>query len=238
MRKRKISVCLASYNGENYIEEQINSILCQLDNGDELIISDDSSTDNTVEIIKNLEDNRIVLLVDQKFKSPIFNFENALNYCNGDFIFLSDQDDKWRENKVEVTLKYLNDYDLVVSDCQIINENDEIINESFFALNGSKEGLLKNIVKNSYLGCCMAFKRRVLEKALPFPDLLPMHDWWLGLIGEIYYKTFFASEKLIYYRRHQNNASSTSDKSSNNIFKKLNFRIKMIWELIRTIYKK
>ncbi len=238
MAKINISVCLASYNGGKYIKEQLFSILDQIGENDELIISDDSSTDNTIEIIKNLNDKRIVLIEKQQFKNPIYNFENALNYCKGEYIFLSDQDDKWDDNKLEVTLKYLKNYDLIVSDCHVVNEKCDVIFDSFFALNGSKKGLLKNIVKNSYLGCCMAFRRRVLIKALPFPSSLPMHDWWLGLIGEMYFKTHFAPEKLIFYRRHQTNASSTSDKSSNNIFKKFNLRIQMIRGLITTIYKK
>lgn len=237
MSKINITVCLASYNGEKYIKDQILSILGQIGEKDELIISDDSSTDNTIEIIQSLNDKRIVLFEKQKFKSPIYNFENTLNYCNGEYIFLSDQDDMWKKNKVAITLKYLNNYDLVVSDCEIINENGNRVFDSFFALNGSKKGLLKNIAKNSYLGCCMAFRRKVLSKALPFPNYLPMHDWWLGLIGEIYYNTYFIPEKLLYYRRHQNNASSTSAKSNNNFLRKLTLRIKMIWELLKTIQR-
>ncbi|MDE5758415.1 MAG: glycosyltransferase, partial [Allobaculum sp.] len=90
-----ISVCIATYNGERYIETQIRSILDQLNEDDEIIISDDSSTDRTLDIIRSLNDSRIKLFAGNKFHSRTFNFENALKQATGDFIFLSDQDDIW-----------------------------------------------------------------------------------------------------------------------------------------------
>jgi len=109
----KISVCMASYNGEKYIRQQIDSILPQLGESDELIISDDSSTDDTISVVKSINDNRIKLIKDQKFKSPVSNFENAIKNATGDFIFLCDQDDIWQPNKVESVLPFLKQYDLV-----------------------------------------------------------------------------------------------------------------------------
>ena len=103
-----ISVCIATYNGEKYIREQLDSILPQLGLDDEVIISDDSSTDNTLKIIEEYNDCRIKIFSNNKFYSPILNFENALKKAQGDFIFLSDQDDIWKSNKVEVVMKYLN----------------------------------------------------------------------------------------------------------------------------------
>ena len=96
-----VSVCLASYNGEKFIKQQIDSILCQLGKHDEIIISDDSSTDRTVQIIKNYNDPRIKLIEDCKFQSPIFNLENALKQAKGDYIFLSDQDDFWESKNTK-----------------------------------------------------------------------------------------------------------------------------------------
>ena len=88
-----ISVCMATYNGEKYIEEQLKSILSQLGENDEVIVSDDSSTDNTLAIVESFNDVRIKIFPNNKFHSPIFNFENALKQATGDYIFLSDQDD-------------------------------------------------------------------------------------------------------------------------------------------------
>lgn len=223
----KISVCMATYNGERYVAVQLTSILNQLSDGDELIISDDSSIDNTTTIIKSFNDNRIKLYENQQFKSPIFNFENALKHANGEYIFLADQDDIWIPRKVEIFKKYLNDYDLVLSDANIIDDSGKEIYESFYRVNASNGGLLKNMVKNSYLGCTMAFNRKILEKSLPFPKDLPMHDWWMGLIAEVYGKTCFVDDKLISYRRHGNNASPTGEKSKYSIIKKIQFRLIM-----------
>src|SRR5579871_1607034 len=109
-----ISVCMATYNGERYILKQLQSIISQLSENDEIVISDDSSTDNTINIIKSFNDSRIRLYENNKFGSPIFNLENALKHAKNDFIFLSDQDDLWESNKVKTLVEKLNQYDLVL----------------------------------------------------------------------------------------------------------------------------
>jgi glycosyltransferase involved in cell wall biosynthesis len=177
----RISVCITSYNGGAYLEKQLSSIIKQISNNDEIIISDDGSTDNTIEIIKGFNDPRIKLFNNYKGNNLIDNFENALTKASGEYIFLSDQDDIWETDKIDIMLGYLQQHDLVVSDCSIIDLNDNIIQDSFFKLRNSGKGILKNIKKNSYMGCCMAFNRFVLEKALPLPKKMPMHDWWIGI---------------------------------------------------------
>src|SRR5687768_2114930 len=119
----KISVCIATYNGEKYNTEQLESILRQLPSDAEVIISDDSSTDNTLQIIDSFNDSRIHVWPNQKFRSPIFNFENALKHSHGDYIFLSDQDDIWMPDRIKKMLPLLNEFDLVVSDCKVVNDN-------------------------------------------------------------------------------------------------------------------
>ncbi len=238
MKKPRISVCLASYNGEKFIEQQISSILSQLGEYDELIISDDSSKDGTISIIDKFRDKRIKLISNQSFKNPVFNFENALRHANGEFIFLSDQDDLWIDSKVQFILNALKRFDLVVTDCQVIDNNGKILHESFYSINNSKHGLLNNLLRNSYLGCCMAFRKEVLKLALPFPKKIPMHDWWLGLVGELFYETHFLKQKLILYRRHGENASSTSGKSTNPFMIKLYFRLRLLWELLKLYWRR
>jgi glycosyltransferase involved in cell wall biosynthesis len=228
---------MATYNGEKYIKEQLDSILSHLKENDEVIVSDDSSSDKTVEIIKAYNDSRIKIIENQKFQSPISNFENVLKHASGDIIVLADQDDIWKPNKIETIKKYMQEYDLVLSDADIIDEQGNILQESFYALNGSKSGFIKNIVKNSYLGCAMAFNRKVLEKSLPFPKDLPMHDWWVGLVAELYGKVYFIENKLISYRRHGNNVSLTGEKSKYFFTKKIMFRIIMIKNLLLRYFK-
>ena len=215
----KISVCMATYNGEPYIKDQLSSIVSQLGPKDELIISDDNSTDKTIDIIKNFNDPRIKLFLNN-FRNPIFNFEFALGMCKGELIFLSDQDDLWEPDKVKTVSELLKKYDLVVTDCRVIDYQGSITHDSFYDLRGSGKGFLKNFFKNSYLGCCMAMTRQIVKKSLPFPKRIPMHDIWIGMIGELFGNTFFCSQKLVKHRRHGGNKTFTAEISSNSLYRK------------------
>lgn len=233
-----ISVCMASYNGAAFIERQILSILSQLDEDDELIISDDSSTDATVSIIKDLNDPRIKLYIGC-FHSPTYNFENALLKAKGDYIFLSDQDDQWLPNKVEVCMGYLKKYDCIVSDCYVVNRDMQIMSNSFYIHNRTRFGKNYNLlVSNGYLGCCMAFNKRVLEKSLPFPLNLPLHDLWIGNIAAYGFKLKYIPEKLIYYCRHGDNASPAGETSNFSLTKKITIRLVVIYNLVRYLLLK
>jgi len=225
-------VCIATYNGEKYIKKQLDSIVKQLDFEDEVIISDDSSTDATVNILKSYEDPRIRIFLDQKFRSPIFNFEHALSLARGEFIFLSDQDDLWLNNKVNMMLAALRESDVVISNCRIIDGNDNVIEDSFFKINGSGRGLLRNLWKNSYLGCCLAVRKGVLKKTLPFPKDIPMHDWWIGIVAEAFFRITIIHEPLMHYRRHGINATPTGEKSHFSYWRRLLFRLKLVKGLI------
>lgn len=185
--------------------------MSNLKQNDEIIISDDGSTDNTVEIIKKYEDNRIKILNGPK-NGVKKNFENAIRNCTGDIIFLADQDDIWKENKVKKVIEQFEKNDevtLVIHDATVFNSEDEsIIYESFFKYRNSGKGIIKNIYKNTYIGCCMAFKNEVIKSVLPIPNNIEMHDQWIGIINEKKCgKSLFLPEKLIRYRRHLNNVS-------------------------------
>ena len=97
----KISVCIATFNGEKYISSQLDSILNQVVPVHEIIISDDMSTDNTIEIIKNCNNPIIKIFINKERLGVAKNFENAIKHANGDFIFLCDQDDIWLKNKTQ-----------------------------------------------------------------------------------------------------------------------------------------
>lgn len=223
-----VSVCMATYNGEAYIEQQLHSILKQIRVDDEIIISDDFSKDRTCEVIKSFEDERITLLENKTQSGVIRNFEKALQLSKGDYIFLSDQDDVWLDNKVKVFLQYLKKYDVVQSDAAVVNSKLEVLYPSYFDLTGSDTGLIKNLWKNNYIGCNMAFRRKVLDIALPFPKDIPMHDMWIGITGEFLFKTYFIGDKLLLYRRHNSTASQTGFKSPFTLEQKIKFRINVI----------
>lgn len=197
-----ISVCVATYNGEKYVAEQLRSILPQLGKDDEVVVSDDGSTDRTLQIIDDLRDPRIRVLhsTARYFK---WNFHNALLAAKGDVIFLSDQDDVWLPDKVQKCLQALQEADMVVHDSRVVDDDLRELYPSFFRFYGSGPGLLKNALNNTYFGSCMAFKRQILEAALPFPETNEIgHDIWLGLVAEMTGKVRFLEEPLLLYRRH------------------------------------
>jgi len=244
-----ISVCMATFNGAKYIQKQIDSILIQLSQQDELIISDDGSTDPTVEIINNFHDDRIKLLSHKSnkkllrsksgtFKEVAANFENALNVARGDFIFLSDQDDIWSKNKVKRCLELMETYDIVMTNFSIINENDTITTMKFYNKSPINQALLKNIKASHFLGCCMAFNRSVLNYVLPFPKKLVGHDFWIGCLGVLKFKFCFIDEPLHSYRRMGENVSTSTGKSKNLLIYKLYYRIVFLFQILCHLIKK
>ncbi|KAF0218730.1 MAG: family 2 glycosyl [Geobacteraceae bacterium] len=204
--EESISVCMATYNGERYVRRQLESILTQLGPDDEVVISDDSSTDKTVAIIKDFHDPRIRLYENNTFHSPIFNFENALTKATGDIIVLSDQDDVWLDNKVAVIREKFaarpHRFYLIALDGYVVDADEAVIGDSIFGRLNAGPGFFKNIFDNRYPGCCLAFSRELLSVALPFPKRIPMHDMWLGQLCELMGKTEFVPVKTIKYRKH------------------------------------
>lgn len=230
---KRISVCIPMYNGERFLLAQLESIMAQLDESDEVIVSDDGSTDGSRALVTALNDPRIAVVEGPKAGNPAQNVAHALSKAQGNYIFLADQDDVWLPNKVAVVLEQLKYYDLVLHNCRVTNENLEPIVSSFFEQHGSVPGFWNNWWRNHFLGCCMAFRREVLNKALPFPRPLPMHDSWLGLVASAWYRVGFIQEPLLLYRRHGSNASSTSAPSSRSFTAQLADRF---WLLIGFTY--
>jgi len=211
MSNIRVSVAMATYNGEKYIEEQIDSILVNLNENDELIISDDGSTDKTIEIIKRyIEKDDRIKLYDGPHNGVKQNFANAVEKSMGKYIFLTDQDDVWMANKLEEVLNVFesnNDITLVIHNCEIVDKKLEKTNINFFEFRNSGVGIVKNIWKNTYIGCCMAFKSEMKNKILPIPNDIEMHDQWIGILNERYGKNKFLDKCLIKYRRHEDNVS-------------------------------
>lgn len=227
-----ISVCIATYNGQRFIERQITSILSQIDEDDEVVVADDGSTDDTLTILRGLNDPRIRIIDGAHRHSPTWNFEKALEQARGEYIFLADQDDVWMPDKVEVSMRYLQKYDCIISDNVTVDSNDNVICESFYKANRTRPGKYYNLLlKNGYLGCCMAFRRNVLKASLPFPADIPMHDIWIGNVAAFKYSVCFIPEKLMHYNRHGDNASTASAPSRYSLWKKINFR----WQIIHHI---
>jgi glycosyltransferase involved in cell wall biosynthesis len=228
-----VSVCMAVHNGELFLRQQLDSILDQLKNEDELVISDDASTDSSVEIIKSYQNSKVRLLPAHRFGSPIKNFEYAIMNSKNEIIFLADQDDIWCEHKISTMANELAMYDLVVCDCRLIDEKGKVIRNSFFEKNNSHNGLVKNLLKNSFVGCCMAFHRKVLKKVLPFPQNILMHDQWIGLVAQKHFRVKFIPQTLVDHRRHGRNYSSTGESSKNSWNKKVISRFQLAKTLLK-----
>ena len=229
LKNTRCSIVMATYNGEKYIKEQIDSILVNMNSEDELIISDDGSTDATLNIINQYNDNRIRLIQGPK-KGVKQNFANAIEKTKGKYIFLSDQDDIWEINKIEAVLKEFKHASVVIHDAEVVDENLNTTMSSFFNYRNSGKGVIKNIYKNTYIGCCMAFKADLKKYILPIPNNIEMHDQWIGILGEIKGEgSVFLNQKLIKYRRHSSNVSQMKHYV---ILKMISNRINLIFMLI------
>lgn len=215
---------MATYNGEKYIREQVLSILNQLGQDDELIVSDDGSKDKTLQVLEEFNDPRIKIINGPR-RGLTYNFENAIKNAVGDFIFLTDQDDVWEPKKVERMVAALQTVDLVVCDAWICDENAASTGKSLYDICKPHKGFWLTLYHTTYIGCCTAFSRKILKKLLPFPPHIVMHDYWIGQIADLYYKTTFIPDKLLRYRRHGDNTSAlTTGKSPLSLFQKLAYR--------------
>ena len=217
-----VSVAIAAYNGEKYIKEQLESILNQSGIVDEVIICDDKSTDDTVKICKDfIEQNGLdnwFVFENEVNKGYCHNFYGAIDKCKGDVIFLADQDDKWRENKVERMIKTLKDNkDIYVlsSRYDVIDSNGNIMyNTGIPYLGEIFDSSIEYLDFNSFIGCSyirgfsICFKKEIKEKLKPldFKSLLS-HDWYICMLGTLLSKTAVLNEKLGFYRYHFDNLS-------------------------------
>ena len=227
-----IDILLATYNGEKYLKEQIESILNQTYSNIRLIISDDCSTDKTKEIIKEYEkkDNRIIGYFHEINLGYVKNFEFLLSKVENEIYMLSDQDDVWLPTKVEHTYKKLKetDADLVFTDLEVVNEKLETIYPSFndFMLLSRKIKKYLHSYRLQYLyncvtGCTLISKSKWIKEIVPIPtdSKYLIHDYWMGLIIALKGKLTYMPETYIKYRQHGNNQVGT-DKISHG-FKKI-----------------
>jgi GT2 family glycosyltransferase len=230
----RVSVCMATYNGERYIVEQLKSILMQLSPTDEVIIVDDASRDRTAEMIRELGDDRIRVISHEQNLGVLRTFEDAIRRAEGDILFLSDQDDLWVATKVSTVLRTFRlhpDVDIVASDAALIDENGAHLGPSYYAQRGKfRSGVLSNVLRCSYLGCTMAFRSRIRARILPFPtEADVLHDLWIGTSNSLAGgKTLYIDCPLVLYRRHDSNATGN---------KRLPFahQIQIRWDLCRSL---
>lgn len=211
----RASVAMAVYNGERFLNEQIRSILDMMSDEDELVISYNKSSDKTLEIIKEFEkkDSRIhvYLCVDRCVDK---NFQNAVEHCRGKYIFFSDQDDIWIDDKINFCVRELekSGKSMLLHDGYSVDEKSTkiigtLFNETKINVDPISVWIGERRMGGKSLGCCMVFDRQYIPVIIPFPD--KSHDVWtiniLSRIGGIH----VVYNKLIKHRIHDRNVSPT-----------------------------
>lgn len=209
-RSPKVSVALAAHNGERYLTQQIESILSQLGDEDELVISDDGSMDATASIVDNFsERDARVRFVSSDRNGIVANFNNAIAHCNGDVIFISDQDDVWLDGKREKVLEAFgrSGADLVIHNGRHVDANGSVISDPFFTMWRVGPGLVQNFMMPRYSGCCMALSREALSYVMPMPTYVENYDHWIGMACEALGTVEFIDDVLLDHRIHDSNVT-------------------------------
>jgi glycosyltransferase involved in cell wall biosynthesis len=215
-----VSIVMAVCNGERYLPEQIASILQQAYLNWELLILDDASSDATQKIIRNFErqDARIHCYFNEKNLGVNKSFEKLISLASGSYIALADQDDIWLPTKIQKQVEVLQNSEAVIlcfHDAELMDAEGNQIAESFWQRNGMKifsgnifrtEKISQSIVEKNFVsGCMTLFKKELIKYALPFPETVQFHDWWLGFVAAIWGEIKPVTQSLIRYRQHENN---------------------------------
>ena len=215
-----IAIALATYNGERYIDEQLESISRQTRVPDELIISDDASDDTTVEIIKNFSNNvsfPVRLDINQERLGSTRNFEKAIRACNSDIIFLCDQDDVWYPEKIDrIEECFMNNTEAgaVFTDADIVNQDLHIFGPQLWKkvrFNSRERAQVESrdaftvLLKHSVVtGATMAFRSKYRDLVLPIPEIW-VHDAWIALLVSASSYLIAIPTPMVAYRQHSSN---------------------------------
>lgn len=213
----KVSVCLASYNGEAFLARQLESILRDLAPGDEIVLSDDGSTDRTVAIAREIGDDRLKVHAFAQNLRHVGNFERAFGLATGDLIFLADQDDIWvagKRDKVVAEFVRSPTIVMVVHALRLIDANDRVIAPRSAVWARSDAGcrpraayLIRQLIKNQVTGCATALRRDLFDILLPFPKMVYAHDHWMSVAAPFLGDVLFLDEALVDYRQHDANVT-------------------------------
>jgi len=217
----KYEILLATYNGARFLSEQLNSISSQILLPSRVLVSDDSSSDDTVNIIKKWSAQvyfEVSILPPSSYQLGCrANFEKLLNASRFDYVMFADQDDIWDVSKAQRMLdtmiffesRYSTSTPLVVhSDLRLIREDGSLIAPSYFkyqGINSSKDDFCSIALQNIVTGCSCIVNRSCIAYALPFPSNIILHDWWIALVTSYFGKLIFLPEPTLGYRQHSSN---------------------------------
>jgi glycosyltransferase involved in cell wall biosynthesis len=226
-----VSVCMATYQGERYVERQLRSILEQLGASDEVVVVDDCSTDRTVELIENFNDPRVVVYRNPVNRREVYSFGRAIEIARGDIVFLADQDDVWLPGRVQLMINRLQESAaaLITTNFEWMDACERPLDVAFAGVSSTASARhFRNIAdifigKTNYFGCAMAFRRELVPIIAPIPAYVESHDLWIALAANQLGSNLHIDDKTLRKRRHGNNTTSTvSDRS---LFLKLRSRL-------------
>ncbi len=225
-----VSVILASYNGEKYIGEQLGSIVPFLEEGDELIVSDDGSSDGTLDIVRTFQKKYpLIRITEGAHGGSSANFASAVPKCQGSVVLFCDQDDVWmpdKLNRIKQAFREDPKAELVMHNAGFCDSEGNLLEGDIFSRRHPRHGFVRNLMYSAYYGCCMAAKRSFLMGCLPLPDQRVPYDQYFSLIAEHDKAARFLDEKLILHRYHGQNQSQ---KMSN--IDRLRFRLR-VWNSV------
>ena len=236
-----ISVCVATYNGEKWVKEQMLSILSQLRLGDEVIVVDDCSTDSTVAILEGLNDSRVKIYLNQANAGHVATFERALGLSSGDWILLADQDDVWTPGRVELFLSSLKESPVVASNLRLMQSEGErgVQGEEFRLPPAGGWFHLRNVCgiflgRRAYFGCAMGMRRSALRFLLPFPARTEAHDLWIALAANVRGEMHHLEAPTVLRRIHGKNLTPRTRRSWRPV---LRTRSIFVWQGIVTLFR-
>ena len=233
-KRPPISVCMAAYNGEQYITAQLQSILVQLSDNDEVVVVDDGSTDGTRDSVRAFQDDRIRLIEHEHNEGMSHTFQDAIRGASKSIIFLSDQDDLWVPDKIATVVQAFRDHPrvtLIATDSSLIRADGSLLLGSVFGRCGKfRSGLWANLVHNRYGGHCLAFRASILPDILPLPhnwDVL--HDIWIGVRHSLSHgHTLYIDRPLTLSRRHETTATGKKHLS---VLRRIRIRVHLLLAL-------
>ena len=215
---------MATYNGERFLKEQIDSILNQSIWFDELIIRDDCSTDNTWALLLQYaaKDNRIKLKKNERNIGLVNNFELAIRDCSGDLIALSDQDDIWLNNHLEILVSNIGNKALCLADAEIIDENGIRSHKTlsycecrdYTPIDDIQKAYTTFFYRGWFQGASMLLRKSFIQEALPIPDINIYHDFWFGCLACFRGGISYSPEVITLYRRHSKAVTGTKIRKS------------------------
>lgn len=208
-----VSVVMATFCGEKFLAQQLESILLQSVSPSEIIVVDDCSIDTTWDILCEFAKiySQIKIYRNDVNIGVVKTFERGVTLSTCNYIALSDQDDYWMPNKLEVLINNIGDNWLIHSDAYVVDERLDIISESYSSIKPYHDNSMEMYyLRNNVTGCTVLMKKKLLELVLPFPENLAMHDYYLALCAKAYGKLVYTSHKLVKYRQHENNVVGSS----------------------------